>query len=187
MKQALRPIGLLVIAALAVAPAQAQFGGLLRKASPPAATPGDSAENGGCPKGKKGSSAGRSILGGVIGGALGSAAGRTGFGSFLPTAAVAGMLTDAIACKLDPKEQVQAATATEEATRGEAVGATASWTSETRPGVSGTSTVVARNDEGGGRSCINVTDFVIVDGEETRATKRMCRNPGQPRYEIAQA
>ena len=185
MKQVLRPIGLLVIAALAVAPAQAQFGGLFRNTSPPAATPGDTAENGGCPKGKKGSSAGRNMLGGVIGGVLGSAAGRTGLGSFLPTAAVAGMLTDVIACKLDPKEQVQAATATEEATRGEAVGATASWTSETRPGVSGTSTVIARNDEGGGKRCMNVNDFIIVDGEEARVTKRMCKGPTDSRYVLA--
>ena len=67
--------------------------------------------------------------------------------------------------RLDPAEQVQAAKATEDAVRGEAVGSTANWTSETRQNVSGSSTVIARNDEAGGRRCINVTDFIIVDGE----------------------
>ena len=52
---------------LAVAPAQAQFGGLLRKVTTPTPTPTASeSDNGGCPKGKKGSSVGRGILGGVI-------------------------------------------------------------------------------------------------------------------------
>lgn len=172
---------------LAVVPAQAQFGGLLRKVTSPTPTPSPSPEsdNGGCPKGKKGSRAGRNILGGILNDAIGDAAGRTGFGSYLPTAEVAGTLTDAIACKLDPAEQVQAAAATEEVTRGEAVGATANWTSETRANVSGSSTVIARNDEEGGRRCMNVTDVVIVEGEETTVSKRMCKGPGEARYVIA--
>lgn len=170
---------------LAVAPAQAQLGGLFRKVTAPTPTPSAYAENGGCPKGKKGSAAGRKILGGILSDAIGDAAGRTGFGSYLPSAEVAGTLTDAIACRLDPGEQIQAAAATEEVTRGEAVGATASWTSETRPGVSGTSTVIARNDEADGRRCMNVTDVVIVEGEETKVSKRMCKGPGEARYVIA--
>lgn len=186
MTQALRPIALLVIASLTVAPAQAQFGGVLRKVSPPAASPSDGADNGGCPKGKKGSRTGRNILGGVIGGALSGVAGKTGFGSFLPTAEVAGTLTDAIACRLEPAEQLQAANATETVVTREAVGATASWSSETRPGVSGTSTIVARNDVAGGTKCMNLTDVVIVDGEETRVSKRMCKGPGDSRYAIVQ-
>ena len=72
-------------------------------------------------------------------------------------------LTDAIACRLDPGEQVQAAAATEEVTRGEEVGATANWTSATRENVSGSSTVASINEEGGGRKCMNVNDFIIVD------------------------
>ena len=170
---------------LAVAPAQAQFGGLLRKVTSPTPTPSPSTDNGGCPKGKKGSRAGRNILGGILNDAIGDAAGRTGFGSYLPSAEVAGTLTDAIACRLDPAEQVQAAAATEEVTRGEAVGATANWTSETRENVSGSSTVVARNDERGGRRCMSVTDVVIVEGEETTVSKRMCKGPGEARYVIA--
>jgi hypothetical protein len=34
---------------------------------------------------------------------------------------------------------------------------------------------------------MNVTDFVIVDGQETKVTKRMCKEPGQKRYMIAEA
>src|SRR3546814_13473554 len=88
----------------------------------------------------------------------------------------------ALACRLEPEEQKQAAEATEVAVRGEAVGSTANWTSETREGVSGSSTVIARNDESGERQCINVTDFIIVDGEEARASTRMCSEPVQTRY-----
>ena len=123
---------------LAIAPAQAQFGGLLRKVTSPTPTPSPSTEsdNGGCPKGKKGSSVGRGILGGVIRDAVGDAASKAGVYSYVPIAEVSGTLTDAIACRLDPAEQVQAAAATEEVTRGEEVGATANWTSETRANVS---------------------------------------------------
>jgi surface antigen len=178
----------LALALLAAEPVTAQFGGLLRRVPQAAADSNQSADDkGGCPKGKKGSRAGRNILGGVINDTLGSAAGRAGVRSFLPISEVSQSLTNAIACKLDPAEQIQAAAATEVATRGETVGTTANWTSETRDGVSGSSTVVARNDEAGGRRCMNVTDFIIVDGEETRVTKRMCKEPGQPRYVLAEA
>lgn len=172
---------------LAVAPVSAQLGGLLRRV-PQAAVDSSTAkpdDNGGCPQGKKGSRAGRGILGGVIRDTLGSAASRAGVSSFVPISEVSETLTNAIACKLDPAEQVQAAAATEVATRGEEVGSTASWTSETRDGVSGTSTVVARNDESGGRRCMNVTDVVIVEGEETTVSKRMCKEPGASRYVLA--
>jgi surface antigen len=179
----------LICASLAAAPVAAQFGGLIKPPSIPSTAPKkDSSGNGGCPKGKKGSSVGRSILGSAIGDVTSRAAGKAGvMGSYVPTAEVSGILTDAIACRLDPEEQKQAADATERATRGEEVGSTAAWTSETRPGVSGTSTVVARNDDAGGRRCMNVTDFVIVDGQETKVTKKMCKEPGQKRYMIAEA
>ncbi|WP_262408215.1 hypothetical protein [Sphingopyxis sp. OPL5] len=152
----------------------------------PTPTPSPSEkDNGGCPKGKKGSSVGRGILGGVIRDAVGDAAGKTGFGSYLPTAEVAGTLTDAIACRLDPGEQLQAAAATEEVTRGEEIGATSNWTSATRENVSGSSTVASINEESGGRKCMNVNDFIIVDGEETQVSKRMCKGPGDARYVLA--
>lgn len=175
------------VAALTVTPAQAQFGGILRKVTTPAPSADSSEDNGGCPKGKTGSRAGRNILGGILNEAIGGAASKAGVYSYVPIAEVSDTLTNAIACKLEPAEQVQAAKATEVAVRGEAVGSTANWTSETREGVSGSSTIIARNDEAGGRQCINVTDFIIVDGEETRASKRMCREAGEPRYTLAQA
>lgn len=169
---------------LAITPAEAQFGSLLRKVTTPAPAPSEN-DNGGCPKGKKGSSIGRNILGNVISDAVGDAASKAGVYSYVPIAEVSGTLTDAIACRLDPAEQVQAAAATEEVTRGEEVGATANWTSETRPNVSGSSTVASINDERGGHKCMNVNDFIIVEGEETRVTKRMCKGPGESRYVLA--
>ncbi|GGJ57240.1 MAG: hypothetical protein Q8Q79_04150 [Sphingopyxis sp.] len=174
----------LAVCMLAVTPAQAQFGSLLRKATTPAPKP-SSDDNGGCPKGKKGSSIGRNILGNVLNDAVGDVASKAGVYSYVPISEVSGTLTDAIACRLDPGEQVQAAVATEEATRGEEVGATANWTSATRPEVSGSSTVASINEEGGGRKCMNVNDFIIVEGEETRVTKRMCKGPGESRYVLA--
>lgn len=171
---------------LGAAPAQAQFGGLLRKVTTPAPKPSEDS-NGGCPKGKKGGGIGRNILGNVLNDAVGDVASKAGVYSYVPIAEVSGTLTDAIACRLDPGEQVQAAAATEEVTRGEKVGATANWTSETRPEVSGSSTVASINTEGGGRKCMNVTDFIIVEGEETKVTKRMCKEPGQARYVVAPA
>ena len=178
---------LLAVAAMA-APAEAQFGGLLSKVTrAPAEKSAD-----GCPKGKK-RSVGSSILGSVAGSVAGSAAGRMG-GVFhwVPIAGLTDQLTSAIACRLDPEEQKQAAEATLAATRGEgaaaevAVGSSASWTSATRADVSGTSTVVARNDaDAGGLQCIMVSDVIIVSGEETRADKRMCRKPPAARYALS--
>jgi hypothetical protein len=61
----------------------------------------------------------------------------------------------------------------------------AAWTSDTREDVSGTSTVVARNDDAGaGMQCITVSDVIIVKGEETKADKRMCRRPPAARYAL---
>ena len=71
------------------------------------------------------------------------------------------------------------------AERGEEVGATSSWTSETRENVSGSSTIASINQEGGGRKCMTVNDFIIVDGEETQVSKRMCKGPGDARYTLA--
>jgi hypothetical protein len=171
---------------LAVTPAEAQFGSILRKVTTPSPAPSPSSEdNGGCPKGKKGSSVGRGILGGVIRDAVGDAASKAGVYSYVPISEVSGTLTDAIACRLDPKEQVQAAAATEEITREGEIGSTANWTSETRENVSGSSTVASKNQLADGTSCMNVTDIVIVEGEETRVSKKMCRGPGQSRYALA--
>lgn len=175
----------LALAGMASAPAHAQFGGFSLPSIPTTSSSSSGGGSDGCPKGKS-KSAGGSILGGFLGKAVGNAASSAGVSSWVPTAEVADTLTNAIACKLDPQEQKQAADATLEATRGDpAVGSSSSWTSQTRDNVSGTSTVVARNDDANsGAQCIMVSDVVIVNGEETRANKRMCKPPGGARYSL---
>lgn len=177
----MRSAALAAAVALALpVPAQAQFGGLLRS-KPKASSSGKTAS--GCDD-----SAGKSVGRSMIGGMLGSVAGRMGgLASFLPVPEVAGLLTDAIACKLEPEEQKKAADATLEATRGEEVGSTSTWTSETRKDVSGTSTVTGKTQLADGSTCMSVNDVIIVEGEETTVAKRMCKKPGAARYEIAQA
>ena len=176
----------LALLVLAV-PAQAQFGGLLNNIGRSSSEPTQN----GCPKGKK-RSPGSQILGSVLGSVAGSAASRAGVSGWVPISGLTDQLTAAIACKLDPEEQKQAAQATLDATRGDgasaevAVGSSSAWSSGTRADVSGTSTVVARNDaEAGGLQCIVVSDVIIVSGEETRADKRMCRKPPAARYALA--
>ncbi len=131
-------------------------------------------------------SIGRTILGRALGRATNEVTGGMGVvGTFVPRAEVAGVLTDAIACQLDPDEQEKAADATIRATRSERVGATETWESETRPGVRGSSTIASREETAGGTTCMNVNNVIIVDGEETRVTNRMCRAPGESRYTLA--
>ena len=102
------------------------------------------------------------MLGSIAGGLAGAALGRTGIPSSVAGVAfpVSSLLTDAITSKLNCKEQVQAATATTEATRG-GVGTTSSWESNTREGVTGSSTVVAQNARSDGATCMAVNDVVI--------------------------
>jgi surface antigen len=129
---------------------------------------------------------GSAMLGSMLGSLAGSALGRTRVGSFVPINTLSNVLTDAIACKLDRDEQKQAAAATEAAiTRGE--GASAEWTSETRANVRGSSTVTQRTASADGGVCMNVTDVVIVEGEETTVSKKMCRAPGASGFTLAQA
>lgn len=169
---------------LASGSAHAQFGGFSLPSIP--RTSSRTTDSDGCPSGRS-KTQGSSILGGLIGQGVGRAARSAGVSSYFPTAEVADTLTNAIACRLDPEEQKQAAEATLEATRGDEVdvGQTAAWTSQTRENVSGTSTVTARNDDAtSGMKCITVTDVIIVNGEETTASKRMCRPPGSARYSL---
>ena len=126
------------------------------------------------------------MFGSIAGSIAGSALGRAGVpgsvaGIALP---VSSLITDVIASKLNCKEQVQAANATTEATRG-GVGTTSTWTSETRENVQGSSTVTAQNARSDGASCMTVTDVVIVEGEETTVDKQMCRSPGGGNYVVA--
>ena len=202
MKLAGVVLGVLACGVMA-APAQAQFGGILGGAARGAASSAASAgsDDGGCANGRR-RSGGSRVLGGILGGAASGAAGQVGgVLSYVPVAELTDQISSAIACKLDPDEQKQAADATMKATRsdsdGEAqVGDMVAWRSATREDVSGTSTVVALDDgpgRGNGRGnanglqCITVADVIIVNGEETRADKRMCRQPPAARYAIAQA
>ncbi len=143
----------------------------------------DSAETKCTPKKKKSGGMFGAIAGGIAGTALGGWGGAPGalIAAGLP---VASLLTDAIIRQLDCKEQVQAATATDNAVRG-GVGTTTTWESETRPGVKGSSTVVAQSATAGGGTCMDVNDVVIVNGEETTVSKRMCRAPGASGYTLA--
>ena len=127
---------------------------------------------------------GGGLFGSILGGVVGQAAGLGAVGTALASAA-GGILVSEIACKLTEDEQEKAAEVTLELTRAEEVGATASWESDTRENVSGVSTITAMNTEPSGLKCMNITDVVIIDGEEARATKRMCRQPGESRYTLA--
>lgn len=138
-----------------------------------------------CQRRNDGRRRGMSALGALGRGVLGRVGGGAVANMVLP---MASMLGDAIMAMLDCDEQEKAATATEQvveqaAERGDAaVGTTVNWESETRQGVRGSSTIteVASNSPDG--DCMTVTDIVIVDGEETRAPKRMCRRPPSNRY-----
>ena len=127
----------------------------------------------------------KSMFGGMVGGIAGNVLSRAGvpgsIGGVVPTN---DLLSEVITALLDCNEQKQAADATNEAVRG-GVGSTASWTSETRPNVSGSSSVTGAEQSADGSHCMTVTDVVIIDGEETTAPKRMCRAPGASGYKRA--
>ncbi|AMO71997.1 hypothetical protein [Sphingorhabdus sp. M41] len=161
-------------------PASAQFGGLFKKK--PSADSTSESKNEDCAGDSK-KSIGKSILGNMIGDFTRRATRGLGVvGSYIPRAEVADTLTNSIACRLDPDEQLQAAEATRSVTRSEQLGASAQWTSATRPGVSGSSIATAKSQAADGTSCMTITDIAIVDGEETRVSKRMCKAPGETRY-----
>ncbi|MHA7818659.1 MAG: hypothetical protein ACX930_03315 [Erythrobacter sp.] len=169
-------------------PANAQFGGLIRDATRGSQQSTDS-ENEDC---RAASNTGRNVASSILGGMARRA--TRGLASFVPVEAFADVIVTEIACQLDEKEQEQAANATVEITevtvdedgkeRKPEVGRSAQWTSETRENVSGTSTITAIEDSDGGEDCMTVTDVIIVEGEETRAEKRMCRLAGAARYTI---
>jgi hypothetical protein len=160
---------------LAVAPAAFLSGSSARAQAqnPPPAKCQDTAE-------KK---AKRSMFGSMLGSIGGSLLGRAGVSSEVWSLAMpaASYFGDEILKLLDCKEQQQAAKATDQAIRG-GVGTQVSWTSETRPNVSGTSTVTGKEQLADGGDCLTVTDVVIVDGEETTVPKKMCRAKGASAY-----
>lgn len=179
--------------ALLAVPAHAQFGRIIPRDVRNVVNDATASDSG-CEEGMK-KSAGSRVLGGILGRTARNAANQSGVSRWVPSAQFSSELTEAIACRLDPEEQAQAAEATLRATRSDefgeegeddlpAVGSSASWTSATRDDVSGTSTVTAREETDGDLDCITVTDVIIVKGEETTANKRMCRPPGSRRYSI---
>ena len=174
-----------VIAALAVpAPASAQFGSLFKKRSSAQQESSDNSNSDDCTT-DPGKSIGKSILGNMIGDFTRRATRNMGVvGSYIPRAEVADTLTNSIACRLDQDEQLQAAEATRNVTRSEAVGSSAQWKSKTRADVSGSSTATAKTQTADGTSCMTITDVIIVDGEETRASKQMCKRRGETRYVV---
>lgn len=99
----------------------------------------------------------------------------------------ANSLSQSLACRLYPEEQKQAAEATEKVTQSEEVGKTVEWQSTVRENVSGSSTVSAKNTLANGTQCLTITDVAIVDGDEIRVSKKMCKLPGQHRYTIVNA
>jgi surface antigen len=147
------------------------------------------AQSGQCPNSSQRRARGRGIgnmlgsMAGMFGGQLGGVASTVV--SVLP---VGELLGEAIASMLDQCEQQKAAQATTQVVEqaaergGSAVGTTVSWESETRPGVTGSSTVTAIDTASANGDCMTVTDIVIVDGEETRAPKQMCRRPPNNRF-----
>ena len=182
-----------LIAMLTAQTAHAQFGSIFRDAMRGATKPApktaasDSATDEGCKQAGKAarSGAGGNILGSVLGGAANRTIGRTGIGYYVPVPEFSTILTSAFACKLEPTEQKQAADATITATRGGEVGSTASWSSEARPGVTGSSTVAGKERLADGSTCMTVRDVAIVNGEETTVNKRMCRARGASGYTLA--
>ncbi len=143
----------------------------------------DIAVNGKGPQKCKNVRKGGGLLGGILGGVVGNAAGLGKVGTIL-SSGVGAVLVGEIACQLTKDEQKEAAAATIKVTEKEEVGAVATWQSPTRAGVSGSSTVTALNTEPNGSKCLNITDVAIVEGVETRISKRMCRGPGDSGYAI---
>jgi surface antigen len=139
-----------------------------------------------CQRRNDGRRAGGAAIGAIGRGILG----RFGGGGAAALLPMASMLGDTIMRMLDCQEQEKAAEATEQvierasASRGTAaVGTTQTWQSESRPGVTGSSTITAVEPNASDGDCMTVTDIVIVDGQETRAPKRMCRRPPSNRYQ----
>lgn len=123
------------------------------------------------------------LLGSIFGGLAGKAAGLNNAGTLLASG-LGALVVGEIACQLDEKEQKEAAEATQTVAEQEKVGATASWKSPTRSGVSGSSTVTALNTQPNGQKCLTITDVAFIDGEETRVSKQMCRGKDGGRYAI---
>ncbi len=126
---------------------------------------------------------GGGLFGGILGGVVGDAAGLGSVGTLI-SSGLGAVIGAEIACQLDEKEQEKAAEATMAVVEKEEVGAIAEWQSPTRAGVSGSSMVTALNAAPDGRRCLSITDVAIIDGEETKIAKQMCRGPEDKNYTL---
>lgn len=88
---------------------------------------------------------------------------------------------------LECDERVKAIGATMQVTglaERQGIGTSVAWRSDSRPGVTGASTVTAVDRTSvSGQRCLTVTDVLIIDGEETTVPKRMCRTPPSTLYQ----
>jgi surface antigen len=126
-----------------------------------------------------------------LGNQLGQVAGNVG-GSYLSqtgipgtqsigdlTTNIGGLIGEEIAKYLDERERVQAEAAAREAINSNKVGpdSTRTWSSQSNTGVSGGSTVIARNNGSDGRECRTQRNFVNVKGKDVEQTETLCRDP----------
>lgn len=164
-------LGVLLVAAVEAPPALAQREGAQNRAAQPDA------------QGRCQNQETRRRRGSLIGGIAGRALGRAGVPSSVAGVAIPTerILSEAVTALLDCREREQAVAATNEAVRG-GVGTTSTWQSETRPSVSGSSTVTGQTVGANGGHCLTVSDLIIVEGQETRVPKTMCRQPPSNRY-----
>lgn len=131
----------------------------------------------------KGARTGGGLIGGILGGVIGNAAGLGKVGTVLASG-LGAVIGAEIACRLDEKEQEKAAEATMTIVQKEEVGAVATWQSPTRADVSGSSMITALTAEPDGRKCLSITDVAIIDGEEIKIAKQMCRGAGEKNYSL---
>ncbi|WP_139559609.1 hypothetical protein [Methylotetracoccus oryzae] len=95
------------------------------------------------------------------------------------TTNIGGLIGEEIAKYLDERERLQAEAAAREAINSNKVGpgSTRTWSSQSNPGVSGGSTVIAQSSGADGRECRTQRNFVNVKGKDVEQTETLCRDP----------
>ncbi len=136
----------------------------------------------------KGGNDGRAVAGVVGGALLGGLLGVRGVPIMTSvTLPLQAFLDDRYIDMLECDERLKAVGATMQVTdlaERQGIGASVAWRSDSRPGVTGASTVTAVDTaSAGGQRCLTVTDVLIIGGEETTVPKRMCRTPPSARYQ----
>lgn len=116
------------------------------------------------------------FLGGLAGGAVADRGGALGL-DYGSRETLRQGIADSIACSLSPEEKKQAEDATMKAVA-QPVGTSVRWESESRPGVSGSSTVTSQTRLADGTECKDVRKVATIDGEEKFIVEKLCRAPG---------